>query len=244
MKNMAEETDKKKVPVIKTSLETLKNDYDLMLDYAVKKGIRLPKQIILDNSDLGNDEIVTFYNDLAGAIEPATVDSINFINNNIFYKNDYKHWYQIHGYSRSLIIGLFALISVICVSLSEKVNNESLSESVLDCSGIELLFILIFICSSSLLGVMFYVLKTMNQKIKSYTLTQGDILVLNSTILIGVISGFLFSEVFSGFIDSTEFSMEITKMTLAVLGGFSSDTLFSILQDVLKKMKNLFTSVK
>ena len=64
MKNSIIDTNKKTVSTAKTSLEKLMYDYDLMLDYAIKRGILLPKQIILDNSKLNNGEMVANYNDL------------------------------------------------------------------------------------------------------------------------------------------------------------------------------------
>jgi len=240
MENQVLNIDRKKIESLpKSSLEKLKDDYDLMLDFAIKRGIRLPK-IVIDNSNLDNNEIVDNYNELVEAVKPATVESIAFTNENIFNNDFGRKWYQIATYKKSLVIALLALISIMGVSLSEKVNEELLSKSLLESSGTDLLLILIFICSSALLGVMFYSLKTINNKIKSYTITQADVLELDSKILIGVISGFLLSEAFSGFFGSVGDFTEITKMTLAILGGFSSDALFSILEGILRKIKALF----
>lgn len=221
----------------KTPLEKLKDDYNLMLDYAIKKGIRLPKQIVLDNSNLTNDQIVSNYNDLVETIKPATVESITFSKEHIFNKT--QKWYQIPVYQKSLLVALIALLTVIGVGLSEMVYKESLSESILECSGLELFLVLTFICSSALLGVMFYILKTLNDKIKACTITRLDVIELNSKILIGIISGFLFSEVFSSIANGVDDYVEVTKMTLAILGGFSSDTLFSILKSLLKKISDV-----
>ena len=90
---------------------------------------------------------------------------------------------------------------------------------------------------------MFYTIKSMNAKIKTYTLTEIDVLTLNSAILIGVISGFFISEVFSALVTGgLGGSVLLSKMTLAILGGFSSDAIFTMLQDIVNKLKALFTS--
>jgi hypothetical protein len=242
MKNTTVDIDNKLASVAKTSLEKLKYDYDLMLDYSIKRGIPLPKQLILDNSKLNNDELVSNYNDLTNSILPTTVESITYINNYMFSNSAVKKWYQIPIYSKSLFISILALLAVIAISLSPDVNNENLSKGLLASSGKTLFYNLSFICSSSLLGVMFYSMKSMNEKIKSYTLTQVHVLELNSVILVGVISGFLISEVFSSIVTSGfKDSVVITKMTLSILGGFSSDAIFSILQGLVNKIKALLT---
>ena len=87
MKNMDNAKDQGITSVAKFPIEKLKQDCDLMLDYAIKRGIPLPKEIIIDNSGLDNDEMVTNYNDLVKVILAATVESITYINNNVFNKN-------------------------------------------------------------------------------------------------------------------------------------------------------------
>jgi hypothetical protein len=80
----------------------------------------------------------------------------------------------------------------------------------------------------------------MNNQLKNYTGTQVDVLELNSLILIGVISDFISSEVISSlFINATKESVILTKMTLAILGGFSSGAIFSILQGLVNKIELL-----
>lgn len=243
MKNTIINTEKKTESVAKTSIEKLRYDYDLMLDYAIKRGILLPKQIILDNSNLNNGEMVANYNDLVNAIMPTSVESISYINKYVFRNEVNKKWFQIPIYSKGLVVSFLALFSVIAFSLSPNVNSESLSQGILSSSGITLFINLLFICSLALLGVMFYTIKSMNAKIKTYTLTEIDVLTLNSAILIGVISGFFISEVFSALVTGgLGGSVLLSKMTLAILGGFSSDAIFTMLQDIVNKLKALFTS--
>lgn len=243
MKNTVTNIDNKIAPEVKTSSEKLKADTNLMLNYAIKKGIPLPKQLTLDDSNLNNIELITNYNDLITTILPAKIESIVYINQYVFIESSTRKWYQVPVYSKCVIIAFIALFSVIGVSLFPSVNNENLAKGLLASSGTELLLCLLFICSSSLLGVMFYSIKSMNDKLKNYTLTQVDVLELNSLILIGIISGFISSEVISTlFTDAAKESIVITKMTLAILGGFSSDAIFSILQGLVNKIKSLVLS--
>lgn len=122
------------------------------------------------------------------------------------------------------------------------VNAKNLSEGILASEGLVLLYNLVFICSGSLLGVMFYLLKTISDKIKNYTLLPMDAIEVNATIIIGVISEFIISELFTFDADTLGGSIETQKMTLALLGGFASDAMFSVLKGMVNKMKALFSS--
>lgn len=243
MKNAFIDTNNKIDSLNESSIEKVMSDYDIMLNFAVKRGVILPKQLILESSNQDNDQLVTNYNDLSRAILPSTAESITYINNYIFRNGTKKKWYQIPIYSKNLFLSFIALISVIVISLSNVINHNSLDQGILNSGGITLLINLLFICSFALLGVMFYTIKSINDKIKSYSLTEIDVLTLNSSIFIGVISGFIISEVFSSFIiTGMDESVVITKMTLAILGGFSADAIFSMLQGFVNKIKALFTS--
>ena len=127
------------------------------------------------------------------------------------------------------------------MGLLPSVNEKNQAAGILASSGMTLLYNLLFICSASLLGVMFYLLKTISDKIKNYTLLPVDAIEVNSTIIIGLISGFIISELFNFDIDTIASSIEMQKMTLALLGGFSSDAIFSTLQAIVNKVKALFS---
>ena len=126
--------------------------------------------------------------------------------------------------------------------MSSEVNTKNQEAGLLASHGWVLFYNLIFICSASLLGVMFYLLKTINDKIKDHTLLPVDEIEVNAVIIIGVISGFIIAELFK--FDGNAFSASIKtqKMTLALLGGFSSDAIFSILKGIVNKTKALFST--
>ena len=63
------------------------------------------------------------------------------------------------------------LITVLLLGFSDLINEESLSRGILNNEGIELLFNLLFITTSSLLGSLFYSLKTIILNITSFIYT-------------------------------------------------------------------------
>ena len=208
----------------------LKADLNLMFKHAIECGKELPTNFTLSGED--NATLIGNYNALRKVIQPATVESIRYINSQMLKKGPNSKWFEIPIFTNSVIIAGIALIVLIGISLSPIVNEANQARGLLESSGVTLLYNLIFICAASLLGVMFYLLKTFGDKIKNYTLVIADAVELNAKIIIGVISGFVISELFAFTLsDMSNEYIEIHKMTLALLGGFSSDAIFSILKE-------------
>lgn len=227
---------------IKFNSSLLKKDNGLMLNYAISSGKELPNNLVF-GENISDADLIGNYNNLRKVIAPATVESIRYINTQMILRGNTMKWYQIPIFTKCVVIAAIALVALIVISLSPIVNETNQLKGLLESSGMTLLYNLAFICASSLLGVMFYLLKTMGDKIRTYTLLPVNTIELNASIIIGVISGFVISELFAFTLTNIgSQSVEIHKMTLALLGGFSSDAIFSTLQGIVNKLKSLVTA--
>ncbi len=223
-----------------SNFNEIKDDLNIMLKYAIENGIQIPNTFNT-GEELNITDIISNYNALTVTIAPASVQSIRFINTQIIKGNQARHWYQIPIFSKCLGIAILSLIVLVSISLSPDVNDEQLAAGLLTSSGWILLYNLLFILSASLLGVMFFLLKTLSSKIKDYTLLPVDAIEINATVIIGLISGFIISELFVFTNTTISGSLEVNKMTMALLGGFSSDAIFSTLQGIVNKIKSFLT---
>jgi len=242
MSNLAPVATKEHVISEGYNTQSIKDDIGLMMNYAINSGKELPNSLSL-SANLDDTTLVDNYNNMRKVILPATVESIRYINSQMILRGDKRKWYQIPIFTKCVVIAAIALVALILISLSPIVNETNQAKGLLEASGKTLLYNLIFICAASLLGVMFYLLKTFGDKIRNYTLIPANSIELNASIIIGVISGFVISELFSYSLDniSSEY-VEISKMTLALLGGFSSDAIFSTLQGIVNRFKKLVSS--
>ncbi len=220
----------------------LNNGISEMLAFALNKGIQLPTNLSQANGTQLTDEsnLIGTYNSLATAIAPATIESIMYIKSKIIIEGDAPKWYMIPIFTKCISISMIALISLISVSLLPEVNQANQMKGVLESSGSVLFYNLVFVCAAALLGVMFYLLKTVTDKIKDNSLVPIDGIEINAHIIIGVISGFIIAELFNFNIDTLAQYVEIRKMTLALLGGFSADAIFSVLKGIVNKTKSFF----
>lgn len=225
----------------------LSNEIQQMLSYVYQKGIKIPdtlskQSLSNETSAIDTTALISDYNALSAAILPSTPESIKFIGKEFSGDISVVKSWEIPLVKKYIVLTVIALIALIGISLLPQVNSENQDKSILALSGTTLFYNLLFICIASLLGVMFYILKNIKDKIDTVTLTPVDIFSFNISVIIGVVSGFIISELFAFTTSIMGSSIEVHKMTLALLGGFSSDAIFTVLHSIVNKIKTIFST--
>jgi hypothetical protein len=222
-------------------------EIQMILDFVYSKGIKVPEtissqSITNDTQNINSAELVSDYNSLVTAILPTTPESIKFIGKEFVGNIESLKAWKIPVAKKYIALSIIALLGLIGFSLMPNVTADNQAKGILALNGLPLLENLGVIFFASLLGVMFYVLKTIKDKIDNFTLVEVDIFSFNISIMIGVVAGFIISELFTFSSTILGSSIEVHKMTLALLGGFASDAIFSALQNIVDKLKSLFAS--
>lgn len=237
----SQKTVSKKTGVSHELLKSLKQENDDMLLFALHNGkVINPELNPLMASDDFND-LINAHNILVKDLAPATPKSILYLRS-LYERDKKKSFFNKLPLIRNLIIlALLFLIGFVVTSLSPEVNDSSLREGILENQGYSLLFNMIFLCSVSGLGVVFYLLKHVSKAIQNGTLVSEDTYYYTALIVLGIISGLILSEIVSLYNDRHSFSI-FNNCILALIGGFSSEAIFSILQSIIDKIKAVFTS--
>lgn len=228
--------------ISKKVIDELSTEINNMLSFASYNGIIINTDInsLIQNSSV--DDLINAHNLLAKNIAPATPKSIAY-SKKLYEKEKDKSFLNKLPLVRNLIfLALFFLLTFIISGLSPLVNNDSLDEGVLSNHGTSLLVNLGFLASVSGLGVVFYLLKSVSTSVKEGTLVPEDTIYYIALIILGLISGLMSSEVLSLYTDNPDKINLINKSVLALIGGFSSDGIFTILQGIITKMKSFFTT--
>lgn len=239
------DTTDNSTPNTTVTQNNLLTEIKVILDFMYHKGIKLPdnlsaQSLTNDVTDVNTASLTADYNAVITAILPSTPESIEFIGKEFEGKiADLKSW-KIPVVKKYIALSILALLGLIGFSLLPNVTAENQEKGILALQGLPLLENLGVILFASLLGVMFFVLKTIKDKIDDFTLVPVDIFSFNISIMIGIVSGFIISELFTFTSTIMGSSVEVHKMTLALLGGFASDAIFSILQNIVNKIKTLF----
>lgn len=222
-------------------MEEIKEELENMLSFAMRNGKVINTELnpLIESNNL--DDLINAHNILSKNIAPATPKSIKYLKKLNTSDNSRTIFSKLPIIRNLIILALIFLMLFIGTSLSELVNKASLAKGVLDNNGASLLLNLLFICATSGLGVVFYLLKSVSEGIQKGTLMPEQSIYYVGLIVLGIMSGLILSEIVSTYNNGESLTV-FNSCVLALVGGFSSDAIFSVLQGIINKIKAVFTS--
>jgi len=215
-------------------------EINAMLAFAANKGLTINPDVVALIKSETIEDLVDAHNMLCTNVAPATPKSIMYTTR-IRENNRGKSFFRQIPLVRNLIIlSVLFLVAYVWLGQTEYVTNDSLDKGVLDNQGVSLIVNLSFLASIAGLGVLFHLLKQVSNSVLKSTLVPEETINYVSQILLGVIAGLILSEVIVLYTsDPTEINL-FNKSVLALIGGFSSDALFSILDGLITRLKSIF----
>ncbi|WP_298424560.1 hypothetical protein [uncultured Kordia sp.] len=219
----------------------IKGELENMLSFAMRNGKVINTELnpLIESNNL--DDLITAHNILTKNIAPATPKSIKYLKKLNDRENNGAVFSKLPIIRNLIILALFFLLLFIGTSLSDKVDKVSLAKGVLANDGESLLLNLLFICATSGLGVVFYLLKSVSEGIQKGTLMPEQSIYYVGLIVLGIMSGLILSEIVATYNNGESLTV-FNSCVLALVGGFSSDAIFSVLQGIINKIKAVFTS--
>ncbi|MFK8058594.1 MAG: hypothetical protein AB8B78_00720 [Polaribacter sp.] len=239
-------TTKKSVPkkltpgISEDVILELSREINSMLSFAVYNGITVNTEVnsLIQNSTV--DDLINAHNLLCKNVAPATPKSIRFTKKLNQESNGKSIFNKLPLLRNLILLALFFLIAYIATGMTTEVNNDSLDKGMMDNSGIPLLLNIVYLSSIAGLGVLFYLLKEVSTSLKNGSLIPENAISYVSQIILGIIAGLIMSEIIAFYTKDPQQINLFNKSVLALIGGFSSDAIFSILQGVINRIKNIF----
>jgi hypothetical protein len=235
---------KKNVPGIsQVVIDELSEEINNMLSFAIYNGITINTEVnsLIQNSNV--DDLINAHNLLCKNVAPAIPKSIEYTKK-LHETGSRKSIFNKLPLLRNLmLLAIVFLTAFTATGMSPLVDNVSLNKGIMNSSGLLLLLNLVYLGSVAGLGVLFYLLKEVSTSLKKGTLVAEDSISYMSQILLGIISGLIMSEIIATYVIDTNSGVSMfNKSVLALVGGFSSDAIFSILQGIINKIKGIFIS--
>ncbi|WP_428742691.1 hypothetical protein [Tenacibaculum sp.] len=215
-----------------------------MLSYAIYNGILINTEVnsLIESKDL--NDLINAHNLLVKNIAPATPKSIEYTKTLRSEGNGKSIFNKLPIVRNLIFLTLFFLVLFIGTALSPDVNNSSLDKGLMDNSGLPLLLNLTFLASIAGLGVVFHLLKKVSDSIKESTMVSEECISYIAHIILGIVAGLIMSEIISVYTSTPENIDLFNKGALALIGGFSSEAIFSILQGIIDRLKSVFIMSK
>lgn len=220
--------------------EEMSKEINEMLSFAVYNGTIINTDVVNLIQNCSVENLVDAHNMLCKNIAPATPKSIAYTKK-IREDGSGKSLFSKLPLVRNLIVlSLIFLAIFVVTGSSGQVNDVSLDKGVMHNQGWPLVLNLAYLSSVAGLGVLFYMLKNVSGSVKSGTLVPEDTIYYIALIVLGVISGLIMSEILNFYTKDPENISLFNKSVLALIGGFSSDAIFTVLQGLIDRLKAIF----
>jgi hypothetical protein len=157
---------------------------------------------------------------LSKLLQPANPNSIYIIESELNKNTIFNKFGCIPFIRSMMLVTILSMVTFVVVSLSPMINIQTISRSLFDSNGIELLLNFIFLLSASALGATFSAMLKANKYIVNRSFDTKHETTYWVKFIVGLLSGLIITELVppSLFKDIGE----VGKPTLALLAGFSS----------------------
>jgi len=232
-----------------------------MYEFATDNGFEVPATLIKDRSvlatkaELGLSEqeleaLASIHQQLTRLVAPATPQALLLIEFERERGAFLSFIALIPTVRHIVFISFFFLCSFILVGQLDVINQENLQKGILGSSGTEAIAVLIYLASCAGLGACFTALYRLKEYITDVNFDPRFNSTYWTSILLGVIAGLFISELlyaslFGGQGSSTAVDGAIPvsalgKPALALLGGFSANMVYNMLQRIVDAIESIF----
>lgn len=228
-----------------------------MLTYSLNNGKSLENAQIeileQERSEYSTDQLLNVYNYLLEVIKPMNPKTIFLLQEDEKRGVFWKFLGPLPIVRQFMAIATLSLIALIVTSLSEEVNVNSIQLSMLQGFGWNQVYRLTFLLSCASVGSSFYALFKINSYLAKQTFDAGSSYIYWSRFVLGLVSGLLLSELFVSIVEPMQHGVStvgndhsvdslsfLLKPVLAIIGGFSADLVYRILNKLVDTVESLF----
>ena len=246
--------------IAQTTTGRLWQECTSLLNYAIKEGKPLESEpiAILQGTPPSREDTDTLnallicYNHLTEVVKPTSPRTIVQLE----LAEQKPTWLRILGplpiIRQFMIAAILSLVAMISISLSPELNVKTIGLSMLQGSGTSQMVRLAFLIACASVGASFYALFKMNGYMAKGIFNISMSHTYWSRFVLGIVAGLLLSELFVAFVepvdpdtakeaagplDSLAF---LLKPVLAILGGFSANLVYRILNKLVSTVETLF----
>ncbi|SDU58430.1 hypothetical protein [Desulfobacula phenolica] len=197
--------------------------------------------------------LTTIHNELSEIVKPAKPQTILLIADETARKSLFFFVGKVPLIRQMMFVAIISLVSLIAISLSSDISGEQVVKSMFELNGSKLLMVQAILLASAALGASFTILYKANTYIASGTFDPKYESSYWVRLIVGLISGIILTqlipldigELSEGMAKTTATSGDsvsskaMLRVTLALLGGFSANLVYNILNRLVETVQAL-----
>ena len=233
------------------------NEIQSMVEFTMSRGKAVPptviahfeKEISKEDSQKDLEQLISIHHELAKKIAPALPRSVAYLSSreNILKKKHHFYHFKYPAVRNILIFSLISITVLILTGMTNPVNGTTLAKGILHSKGFPLLMNFIYLSASASIGASFYILSNYHTRFKDGTYHPDQDVENWVLIILGVIGGIILSQLIP--IDIEKFDQKdnlfhLNREIFALLGGFSSKFIYTILNKIICSYQMVFSNEK
>lgn len=220
-----------------------------MVRFAFASGLRVPPSAVstverYQGPDAAADlaPLVQAHGALAKIVAPATPRSIAFMAEESGRRGRWGFMSPVAAARRMMGVGLVCTALFIVISLSKKIDGSSGARDIFDAYGMGLLVNEVFWLASAGVGASFALLYQMNEYIVGSTYDPRHEASYWLKLVLGIMAGFILAVLvpLDGVVSADGVAAELTRPTLALVGGYSASVVYRILNRLVEAVESIF----
>ncbi|MCP4744892.1 MAG: hypothetical protein GY874_01950 [Desulfobacteraceae bacterium] len=262
---MEHETDIKRTQTILEKYELsmqaqLFTECEVMTEYALTNGMKLPEHLAniikspsfqnvnknnnalerKNNSCDGFHALIVIHGQLVDMISPVKPQTLVFMKDEGQKKGCFKFISPVRFIRRMTLISIFSMAAMITLSLCESVDGDPKRFSLFESHGKDLLLNELFLLSAAAIGASFSALFSANYYLQKGTFNPSYETSYWIKFVLGLLGGIIIATLIPIEQAGTEALKGFGKPILALLGGFSAQVVYRILNRLTKALESLF----
>ena len=243
-------------------LQKLDMECHEMASYALSKGVTIPPKLtsMLVNQTQNSNEslsqkvskLTTIHNRLSELVSPAKPEAIILMAEEQRKGSRFLFLGKVPLIRRMMLVAIVSLIILICLSLSPYINNSTMVASMFDMEGTELLYVQSILMASAAIGASFAALFKANGYVTDGSYDPKYESSYWVKFVVGLIAGIILTQLIPINLEavahaageaqgagSGEVSHAALRITMALVGGFSANLVYKILDRIVFAVQSL-----
>ncbi len=249
----------------------LEKECKAMVKHAFAKGLKVPGSLMEDlehqltvfrqqhfsqpgtpqqSEKADINKLTQIHNRLTEVVFPAKPESLLLIAEEAERKPFMYFLGPVPLIRRMMLVAIISLLTLIFLSLSDHINNTSMTKSMFDITGAQLLYVQAILLASAAIGASFESLFRANSYVSACSFDSSFESSYWVRFVVGLISGIILTQLIP--IDLNTMASEVGKATnqgsvsqaalrisLALLGGFSANLVYKVLDRLVQTVQGL-----
>lgn len=228
-----------------------------MMAFAFRKGLQVPESTVMmlhqldltDKDATGARDLARVHNRLAELVSPAKPETIWLMAEESHKGSWLLFLGRVKLIRKMMLVAISSLVALIALSLSSYINNENMVASMFDMEGTRLLYVQAILLAAAAIGASFSALFKANSYVTAGCYDPKYESSYWVRFVVGLIAGIILTQLIP--IDlkavadataaqhrGTEISQAALRITMALVGGFSANLVYKILDRVVETIQS------